>query len=83
MLLSGPSKGLSMEKFLSQNARYETKSFTELPNITKYLMKFEKQIHEYFPSLGKDRFAFIRNPLTANVQMLHTGIGTQKEQIKL
>ena len=24
MLLSGPSKGLSVEKFLSQNPRYET-----------------------------------------------------------
>ena len=46
-------------------------------------MKFEKQIHEYFPSLGKDRFAFIRNPLTANAQMLQTGTSTQKEQIKL
>ena len=65
MLLSGPSKGLSMKKFPSQNARYETKSFTEL--VTKYLMKVEKEIDKYFPSLGKDRFAFIRNLLTANV----------------
>ena len=30
MLLSGPLRGPSIEKCLSQNARYETKSFTEL-----------------------------------------------------
>ena len=40
MLQSGPSRGPSIEKFLNQNARYETKSFTEL--VTEYLMKFEK-----------------------------------------
>ena len=46
-------------------------------------MKFKKEICGYFPSLGKDRFAFIRNPFTANDQMLQTGTGTQEELIKL
>ena len=41
MLLSGPSRGPSMEKFLSQNAQYEIKSITEL--VTEHLMKFEKK----------------------------------------
>ena len=71
MLLSDSSKGLSIEKFLSQNAHYEAKNFTEL--VTKYLMKFEKEIDEYFPSLGKDGFACTRNPFTANAQMVQTG----------
>ena len=56
MLLSGPLKGPSIEKFVSQNARYETKSFTQL--VTKYLMKLKKEIDGYFPSLCKDKLAF-------------------------
>ena len=45
-------------------------------------MKFEKEIDGYFLSLGKDGFAYIRNPLTANAQMLQTQIGTQEELVK-
>ena len=52
MLLSDPSRGSSMEKFLSQKAHCETKGITEL--ATKYLIKFEKEIDRYFPSLDKD-----------------------------
>ena len=74
MFLSGPSRGSSMEKFLSRNAHYETKSFTEL--VIKYLIKFEKEIDEYFPSLCTDGVAYVRNPFTANAQMLQTGTGT-------
>ena len=70
MLLSGPSRGPSIEKFLSQNARYETKSFTAL--VTEYLMKFEKEIDGYLLSLGKDGFAYIRNLFSGNAQMLQT-----------
>ena len=33
-------------------------------------MKFEKEIDGYFPSSGKDGFAYTRNPFTANAQML-------------
>ena len=40
-------------------------------------MKFEKENDGYFPSLDKDGCAFIRNPFTANAQMLQTGIGTE------
>ena len=46
MLLRGPSRGLSMKKFLSQNALYDTKNFTEL--VTKYLIKFEKKLMDLF-----------------------------------
>ena len=70
-----------MKKFLSQNAHYENKSFPEL--VTKYLIKFEKEIDIYFPSPGKDRFAYITNRFTANPQMLQTGAGTQEELVKL
>ena len=35
VLRSDPPKSLFMEKILSQNTHYETKSFTEL--VTKYL----------------------------------------------
>ena len=47
------------------------------------LMKFEKKIEGYFASLDKDKFAYIRNPFTANAQMLQTGTGTQEELVKL
>ena len=82
MLLSGPSRDLSMEKFLSQNVHNGTKSFTEL--ATKYLMKFEKKVYGYFPSLGKDGFAYsyISNPFTANAQMPQTGTDIQEKLVK-
>ena len=81
MLLSSPSRGPCMEKFLSQNAYYEIKNFTKL--VTEYLIKFEMKIHEYFPSQSKNGFVYIRNPFTANAQMLQTETGTQEEQVKL
>ena len=46
-------------------------------------MKLEKEIAGYFPNLGKDEFAYIRNLFTANSQMLQTGTGTQKELVNL
>ena len=70
-----------MEKFLYQNPQFETKSFTEL--VIEHLMKFEWEIDKYFPSLGKDEFAFIRNLFTANAQILQAGTGTQEELVKL
>ena len=81
MLLSGPSRGPTIAKFLSQNAHCKTKSFTEL--VAKYFLKFEKEIDEYFPSLGKDGFANIRNPFTANAPMLQTETGTREELVKI
>ena len=57
-----------MKIFLNQNPHFETKSFIEL--VTKHLIKFEREIDEYFPSLGKNEFAFIRNPFTANTPIL-------------
>ena len=80
MLLGDLSRSSSTKKFLSQNTRYDIKIFTEL--VTKYLMKFEKEIAEYFPSLDKDEFAYIRNPFTANAQTLQNETGTQEEQVK-
>ena len=70
-----------MEQFLSQNANYKNKKFTEL--VTKYLMKFEKEIDGYFPSLGNDGFLYIRNTFTTNPQMLQTGTDTEEELVKL
>ena len=72
-----------MEKYLNQNPQFETKSFTEL--VIEHLMKFEWEIDKYFPSLGKDEFAFVRNPFTANAnaRILQAGTGTQEELVKL
>ena len=81
MILSGSPKKPAMEKFLNQNPQFDTKSFTEL--VIEHLMKFEWEIDKYFPSLGKDEFAFIRNPFTANAQILQAGTGTQEELVKL
>ena len=46
-------------------------------------MKFEWEIDKYFSSLGKDKFAFIRNSFTANARILQAGTGTQEELVKL
>ena len=59
----------------------ETKSFSEL--VTEHLMKFEKEIDGYFPSLGEDEFACLRNPSTANAQMVQAGTGVQEELVEL
>ena len=64
LILSDPSRGPLMEKFLSQNPHFEIKSFTEL--VTEHLMKFQKEIDSYFLSLDKDELAYIRNPFIAN-----------------
>ena len=81
MILNDSPRKPSMEKFLNQNPQFETKSFTEL--VIEHLMKFEWEIDKYFPSLGKDEFAFIRNPFTANARILQVETGTQEELVKL
>ena len=51
--------------------------------LIEHLMMFEKEIDGYFPSLSKDKFAYIKNPFIANRQMLHAGTGMQEELVKL
>ena len=51
--------------------------------VTEHLMKLEKEIDGYFPSLGEDEVAYFRNPFTANAQTLQTGTGMQEELIEL
>jgi len=46
-------------------------------------MKFEKEIYGYFPSLGEDEFAYLRNPFTANAQMLQAWTCMQEELVEL
>ena len=46
-------------------------------------MKLEKEIDGYFPSLGEDEVAYLRNPFTANARTLQAGLGMQKELIEL
>ena len=46
-------------------------------------MKLEKEIDGYFPSLGEDEVAYLRNPFTANAQTLQAGTGMQEELIEL
>ena len=46
-------------------------------------MKFNKEIDGYFPSLGKEGFAYIRNLFSANAQLLQTRSGTQDKLVKL
>ena len=46
-------------------------------------MKFEKEIYEYLPKLGKGEFAYIKNPFKANVQMLQAGTGMLEELVQV
>ena len=49
----------TVTEFLCRNPRIETTRFSEL--VTEYLMKLEKKIDSYFPSLGEDEVAYLRN----------------------
>ena len=71
----------TVTEFLCQNPQIETTRFSEL--VTEHLMKLEKEIDGYFPSLGEDEVAYLRNPFTANVQTLQAGTGMQEELIEL
>ena len=71
----------TVTEFLCQNSQIETTRFSEL--VTEHLMKLEKEIDGYFPSLGEDEVAYLRNPFTANAQTLQAGTGMQEELIKL
>ena len=71
----------TVTKFLCQNPQIETTRFLEL--VTEHLMKLEKKIDGYFPSLGEDEVAYLRNPFTANSQTLQAGTGMQEELIEL
>ena len=68
----------TVTEFLCQNPQIETR-FSEL--VTEHLMKLEKEIDSYFPSLGEDEVAYLRNPFTANAQTLQAGTGMQEELI--
>ena len=69
----------TVTEFLCQNPQIETTSFSEL--VTKHLMKLEKEIDGYFPSLGEDEVAYLRDLFTANAQTLQAGTGMQEELI--
>ena len=71
----------TVTEFLCQNPQIETTRFSEL--VTEHLMKLEKEIDGYFPSLGEDEVAYLRNPFTANAQTLQAGTGMQEELIEL
>ena len=79
MFPSGSSRGSSMEKFLSQNAYFKTKNFIQNWSLN---VKFQES-DGYFPSLGKDEFAYVRNSFIANTQMLQSETGTQEELVEL
>ena len=81
MIQSGSPGDPSMKNFLSRNSHFKTKRFTEL--VTKHLMKFQKEIDGYFLSLGKNEFAYIKNPFNSNSQMLLNGKSKQEELVKL
>ena len=61
----------TVTKFLSQNSQFETTRLLEL--VTKHLMKLEKKIEGYFPSLGEDEVAYLRNPFT-EISLAHFAI---------
>ena len=71
----------TVTEFLYQNPRIETTRFSKL--VTEHLMKLEKKIDGYFPSLGEDEVAYLRNPFIANAQTLQAGTGMQEELIEL
>ena len=68
-------------EFLCQNPQFETSRFSEL--VTEYLVKLEKEIDDYFLSLGEDEVAYLRNPFTANAQILQAGTDKQEKLIEL
>ena len=51
--------------------------------VIEHLMKLEKEIDGYFPSLGEDKVAYLRKHFTANAQTLQAGTGMQEELIEL
>ena len=71
----------TVTEFLCQNPQIETTRFSEL--VTEHLMKLEKEIDGYFPSLGEHKVAYLRNTFTANAQTLQAGTGMQEELIEL
>ena len=71
----------TVTEFLCQNPQIETTRFSEL--VTEHLIKLKKEIDGYFPSLGEDEVAHLRNPFTTNAQTLQAGTGIQGELIKL
>ena len=71
----------TVTEFLCQNPQIETTRFSEL--VIKHLMKLEKEIDGYFPSLGEDEVAYLRNSFTANAQTPQAGTGMQEELIEL
>ena len=71
----------TVTEFLCQNPQIEITRFSEL--VTEHLMKLEKEIDGYFPSLGEDEVACLRNPFTANAQTRQAGTGMKEELIEL
>ena len=69
----------TVTEFLCQNPQIETTRFSEL--VTEHLMKLEKEIDGYFPSLGEDEVEYLRNSFTANAQTLQARTGMQEELI--
>ena len=61
----------TVTEFQCQNPQIETTRFSEL--VTEHLMKLEKEIDGYFPSLGEDEVAYFRISFTANAQTLQAG----------
>lgn len=72
---------LTVTEFLDQNPQSKTDNFTEL--VTEHLMKLEEETDGYFPSLGEDEVVYLRNPFTANAQVLQAGTSMQEELIEL
>ena len=67
-------------KFLRQNPQFEITRFLEL--VTEDLIKLEKKIDGYFPSLDETEVAYLRNPLTTNAQTLQAGTSMQQELVE-
>ena len=70
----------TVTEFLCQNPQFET-MFSE--SVTEHLMELEKEGDNYFPSLGEDEVAYLRNPFTTNAHTLQAGTGIQEKLIEL
>ena len=70
----------TVTEFLCQNPQIVITRFSEL--VTEHLMKLEKEIDDYFLSLGEDEVAYLRNPFTMNAQTLQAVTGMQEELIE-
>lgn len=73
----------TVTEFLNEKQQSETDILLIKKLITDHLMKLEEELEGYFPNIGEGELMYLRNPFSANAQLLQPGIGIQEELIEL